>query len=166
MTKYKAVRTIRYCTKDCLCLYVCPTGASDTENGQIDWDKCIGCGVCAKSCPSHAISMVPYKFPEAQKKDPSIKNALFSLTQERKETEQIANRLSSYADSDEEKLFYKAVAYSYKFSSEDLVREGGYLLPQGEEVIVLLRKLKERGAEDLPVDAIDRLLSLLEAAKE
>ena len=32
----KAVRNIRLCTKDCMCLYVCPTGATDTENGQID----------------------------------------------------------------------------------------------------------------------------------
>ena len=36
-----AVRNIRLCTKDCLCLYVCPTGASDTENSIIDVDKCI-----------------------------------------------------------------------------------------------------------------------------
>ncbi|MEG2720357.1 MAG: 4Fe-4S binding protein, partial [Oscillospiraceae bacterium] len=63
-----AVRNIRLCTKDCLCLYVCPTGASDTETGQIDKSKCIGCGVCAASCPSHAISMVPDKMPPQQKK--------------------------------------------------------------------------------------------------
>ena len=44
-----AVRNIDRCTKDCLCLYVCPTGASDTENGQIDASKCIGCGACALS---------------------------------------------------------------------------------------------------------------------
>ena len=31
-----AVRTLRLCTKDCLCLYVCPTGATDTENSIID----------------------------------------------------------------------------------------------------------------------------------
>ena len=31
-----AVRNIRLCSKDCLCLYVCPTGASDTENSIID----------------------------------------------------------------------------------------------------------------------------------
>ena len=42
-----AVRTIRLCTKDCLCLYVCPTGATDTENSIIDVDKCNGCGLCA-----------------------------------------------------------------------------------------------------------------------
>ena len=34
-----AVRNLRLCTKDCLCLYVCPTGASDTENSIIDRKK-------------------------------------------------------------------------------------------------------------------------------
>ena len=53
-----AVRNIRLCTKDCLCLYVCPTGATDTETGQVDASKCIGCGICANACPSGAISMV------------------------------------------------------------------------------------------------------------
>ena len=50
-----AVRNLRLCTKDCLCLYVCPTGATDTENGQVDAKKCIGCGLCVKACPSHAL---------------------------------------------------------------------------------------------------------------
>ena len=42
-SKY-AVRNLALCTKDCLCLYVCPTGASDTEDSIIDVCKCIGCG--------------------------------------------------------------------------------------------------------------------------
>ncbi|MCR5626694.1 MAG: 4Fe-4S binding protein, partial [Lachnospiraceae bacterium] len=49
-----AVRNLRLCTKDCLCLYVCPVGATDTENSVIDVDKCIGCGACAAACPSKA----------------------------------------------------------------------------------------------------------------
>lgn len=64
-----AVRNIRLCTKDCLCLYVCPTGAADTENSIIDVNKCIGCGVCAQSCPSGAISMVPTEYPPQQPKE-------------------------------------------------------------------------------------------------
>ena len=45
--KMMAVRNLRLCTKDCLCLYVCPVGATDTENSIIDVKKCIGCGMCA-----------------------------------------------------------------------------------------------------------------------
>ena len=55
MAEKYAVRNLRLCTKDCLCLYVCPTGATDTENSVIDPDKCVGCGACAKSCPHRAI---------------------------------------------------------------------------------------------------------------
>ena len=55
--KQVAVRNLRLCTKDCLCLYVCPTGATDTENSVIDVDKCLGCGVCARNCPTKAIHL-------------------------------------------------------------------------------------------------------------
>ena len=50
--KKVAVRNLRLCTKDCLCLYVCPTGATDTENSIIDTDKCLGCGTCTFVCPT------------------------------------------------------------------------------------------------------------------
>ena len=65
-----AVRNLRLCTKDCMCLYVCPTGATDTENSIIDVSRCIGCGACADACPSSAISMVPKVYPPQQPKDP------------------------------------------------------------------------------------------------
>ena len=63
-----AYRNLRLCTKDCLCLYVCPSGATDTENSIIDREKCIGCGKCAAACPSGAIHMVPYDYPPQQPK--------------------------------------------------------------------------------------------------
>ena len=55
MAEKYAVRNLRLCTKDCLCLYVCPTGATDTENSIIDTDKCIKCGVCMAKCPFKSI---------------------------------------------------------------------------------------------------------------
>ncbi|MFA9466820.1 MAG: hypothetical protein ACERKN_21400 [Velocimicrobium sp.] len=76
-----AVRNIKLCTKDCLCLYVCPTGATDTQTGQIDADKCMsGCRACVDACPSHAISLVPDEFPPPQGKTDSVINALRSLS--------------------------------------------------------------------------------------
>ncbi|MEN6419506.1 MAG: rubrerythrin, partial [Clostridiaceae bacterium] len=72
-----AVRNIRLCTKDCLCLYVCPTGATDTETGQIDRGKCIsGCRVCVDACPSHAISLVPESYPSQQEKKQTVLAAM------------------------------------------------------------------------------------------
>ena len=54
--KKLAVRNLRLCTKDCLCLFVCPTGATDTENSVIDPEKCVECGACAAGCPVSAIA--------------------------------------------------------------------------------------------------------------
>ena len=76
MAKKYAVRNVRLCTKDCLCLYVCPTGATDTENSIIDVSKCNGCGDCADACPSSAISMVPAEYPPQQPKTEAVVNAL------------------------------------------------------------------------------------------
>ncbi|MEG2158562.1 MAG: 4Fe-4S binding protein, partial [Clostridia bacterium] len=87
----KAYRNIRLCTKDCLCLYVCPTHATDTENGKIDLDKCIGCGICAKSCSSHAISMVPDDMPTQQLKAESVVEKLNALISSKVEQESIAD---------------------------------------------------------------------------
>ena len=91
-----AVRNIRLCTKDCLCLYVCPTGAADTENSIIDVNKCIGCGVCAQSCPSGAISMVPTEYPPQQPKEKNVADALYALLKSKTVQERIARQLAEW----------------------------------------------------------------------
>lgn len=60
----KVYKNIRLFPKNCLCFF--PLGAIDTENSIIDIEKCFGCGVCAESCPSGAISMVPVEMPAQQ----------------------------------------------------------------------------------------------------
>ena len=77
-----AVRNVRLCEKDCLCLYVCPTGASDTENSVIDADKCTGCGACAEACPAGAISLVPREYPPQQTKTDGVAAALSSTSKD------------------------------------------------------------------------------------
>ena len=98
--KKLAVRNLRLCTKDCLCLYVCPTGATDTENSIIDVTKCIGCGVCAGACPSGAISMVPVAYPPQQKKAEPVTALARALSSSKSAEEDIAGQLKAQAEED------------------------------------------------------------------
>ena len=87
-----AVRNISLCTKDCLCLYVCPTGATNTETGQIDASKCLeGCRACVDACPSHAIFLLPEIFPQQRDKDVRVKNAVLALMKSKIVQEEIAD---------------------------------------------------------------------------
>ena len=136
-----AVRNIRFCEKDCLCLYVCPTGASDTENSVIDVEKCIGCGACAEACPAKAISLVPRKYPPQQAMDDSVVAALRQLVSAKVAQERLAAGLPG--------KLAKAAEKSCRIMAEDLLREAGYMLPQsGNAHLVLSRIVQDPAVED------------------
>lgn len=148
MAEKFAVRNLRLCTKDCLCLYVCPTGATDTENSVIDTAKCIGCGACADACPSGAISMVPYEYPPQQKKEDGVKEALRLLVKDKNEAELIASKLPG--------VLAVAVERSSRLMAEDLEREAGYMIPQSLNAKKFLESVKSYPG--VPVEAVDGLL--------
>ena len=156
--KQIAVRNLRLCTKDCLCLYVCPVGATDTEDSIIDVEKCIGCGVCADACPSGAISMVPEEYPPQQKKEERVLAASRTLSRNKAKEEAIAHQLAQEAGGDGGYRLMKAAEKSIRLVHEDLLRESGYMLPQSENTHTLLKTfLAEPIAEDFPAEAVKEL---------
>lgn len=154
MTKQYAVRNIRLCTKDCLCLYVCPTGATDTENSIIDVEKCIGCGMCRDACPSGAISMVPVELPPQQGHTEAVTLALQAIMHSKAEQESIASVLPG--------RLAAAVEKSNRIMAEDIIRESGYMLPQSANARAFLEKLLvTQQGEGFPRVAVEELLSIL-----
>ena len=158
-----AVRNIRLCTKDCLCLYVCPTGATDTETGQIDRSKCIsGCRLCVDACPSHAISLVPESYPPQQEKKQTVLAAMRKRSASKSAQEQAFALLEQTAPNEPARRLAKAMRCSCRLLAEDLLRESGYMLPQSENVQTLLKsELENIKDNDFPRDAAKRLLELL-----
>ena len=160
MSDLRAVRNLRICSKDCLCLFVCPTGATDTETGQIDFSKCIGCGACSKACPSGAISMVPYKYPKQQEKDNEVIDRLKRVINSKVEQEQIAHYIFENSNDENEKLLAKILMKSNRLITEDLYREAGYMLPQSGNTKKFLEELLEK--DNTNKEDIKKLLELLD----
>lgn len=154
-----AVRNLRLCTKDCLCLYVCPVGATDTEDSVIDVTKCIGCGVCAEACPSKAISMVPVTYPPQQKKAENVVALANVLAESKARQEKAALQIAQ--DTQREGLFRlaKGIAKSNRLMAEDILREAGYMLAQSGNAHSLLSELIDNPpSPDFPKDAAKQLL--------
>jgi Fe-S-cluster-containing hydrogenase component 2 len=151
MSEKVAVRNVRMCEKDCLCLYVCPTGASDTENSVIDAEKCIGCGACAEACPAGAISLVPKEYPPQQVKTEAVIAVLRQLVSSKAEQERMAAALPG--------PLAKALEKSNRIMAEDLLRESGFMLPQSGEVFQVLVDMADRVQEPrFPVKDLELLL--------
>lgn len=162
-----AVRNLRLCTKDCLCLYVCPVGATDTENSIIDVEKCLGCGVCARACPSGAISMVPAEYPPQQKKTEAVTGPSFALAEGKAWQEKTALQLAETAEIDGLYRLMTAFAKSVRLVNEDLLRESGYMLPQSANARQLLKELvKNPPSDDFPAEAAEELLKLIPCNEE
>jgi len=148
-----------------MCLYVCPTGATDTENSIIDVTKCIpGCMECVKSCPSGAISMVPDQYPPQQPKTDSVIAALRALGASKVRQEKTAKTAASNAAGAIARQFAEAMEKSNRRMAEDILRESGYLLPQSANVRELLEAMLENAAPDFPKDAAELLLRRLQKA--
>lgn len=143
MTKFHAYRNLKLCSKDCLCLFVCPTGATDNETGQIDFEKCIGCGACANACPARAITMIPNKYPKQQPKEKPVVNELFKIVSSKIAEIKILKSLLNQNKEDERLL--KALIHSNKVMIEDILREAGYMLPQSKNTSQFLTDIKQNG---------------------
>ena len=156
-----AVRNLRLCTKDCLCLYVCPVGATDTEDSIIDATKCTGCGDCASACPSGAISMVPISYPPQQKKSRSVLAAADSITRNKAKQELMADGIAKSAEGEGLHRLMTAAARSVRLVNEDIMRESGYMLPQSGNSHELLEKIVAEYRDSFAGEAAKKLLEII-----
>jgi Fe-S-cluster-containing hydrogenase component 2 len=137
-----AARNIALCNKDCVCLFVCPTGATDTEDGQIDRDRCVeGCRACVDACPAHAIYLVMQNYPEPPLKNAELSKTVMEFCARKSAQEGIAGAVAQRDANPVESRIARALARSCRILAEDCAREAGYMTPQCRATGELLEKL-------------------------
>jgi hypothetical protein len=83
---------------------------------------------------------------------------MYKLADSKLRQEQIAKALHEESTDENEKTFLKGIAKSNRLMAEDLMREGGYLLPQSNNVKALLSYLQESDFPEAEQDTLKKLL--------